>query len=345
LRPALSRPQQLSYPHINGLYLLLRASGLGVSSGQGSSGRLAVSEKRLEQWNALNPQERYFTLMHAMLTGDWGPIDAGSSRRGPWDDMVWAFRGQRTQRIGSAKVGAPAATHFYSWTLQTTAALLELFGILEIPRVAPHGGESWRITAVRRTDFGQALMDRLLDPMEDDYFEVCRMSRGRTDGKFKWLGELFSDCFPDCRNTLPEAEDEFVEGIWQFQVSLGQVWRRIVIPADSDVDELIATILIAFKFDDDHLYDVKLRDRSGRMIEIAHPACDDADWFTDEFAIGFLPLDPGQSMTLLYDYGDSWQFTIKLEKILPGDARIRKPKITAKQGKAPQQYANSDDCW
>jgi hypothetical protein len=63
-------------------------------------------------------------------------------------------------------------------------------------------------------------MDRLLDPMEDGYFEVCRLSRGRTDGKFKWLGELFTDCFPDCRNTLPEAEDEFVEGLWQFQVSL-----------------------------------------------------------------------------------------------------------------------------
>jgi hypothetical protein len=123
------------------------------------------------------------------------------------------------------------------------------------------------------------------------------------------------------------------------------VWRRIVIPADSDVDELIAAILTVFNFDDDHLYDVKLRDRSGRILEIAHPACDDADGFTDEFAIGFLPLDPGQSMTLLYDYGDSWQFTIKLEQILPANGRTRKPKITAKQGKAPRQYANSDDCW
>src|SRR5437899_11896093 len=31
LRPRKSRPQQLSYPHLNGLYLLLRTSGLCVS--------------------------------------------------------------------------------------------------------------------------------------------------------------------------------------------------------------------------------------------------------------------------------------------------------------------------
>jgi len=110
------------------------------------------------------------------------------------------------------------------------------------------------------------------------------------------------------------------------------------------VDDLIDVILTGFKFDRDHLYDVKLRDRSGRIIEIAHPACDGAEYFTDEFAIGFLPIDPGQSMTLLSDYGDSWQFIVKLEQILPANSRIKNPKITARQGKVPRQY-NYDDCW
>src|SRR6516162_3254449 len=43
LHPRLARPQQLSFPHLNGLYLLLRCSGLGVSSGEGDTGLLAVS--------------------------------------------------------------------------------------------------------------------------------------------------------------------------------------------------------------------------------------------------------------------------------------------------------------
>jgi len=41
-------------------------------------------------------------------------------------------------------------------------------------------------------------------------------------------------------------------------------------------------------------------------------------------------------MTLEYDFGDSWQFTIKLEKILPDESKIKKMKITEKKGKAPQ---------
>jgi hypothetical protein len=346
LRPRLTRPQQLSFPHINGLYLLLRLTGLGVSSGQGNSGRLSVSSKRLDQWNALNPVERYFTLLHAMLTGSWGPIDTGSSRGGPWDDLQWDARGGYLSSSRPTKAGTPASVRFYNWTRQTTAALLELFGILEIPRVAPQDGENWRIAAVRRTAFGEALLSRLLD-VEDSYFEVCGLAGERSDGEKKWLGDFIRDCFPDCRNTLAEDEDEFVDGLWQFKVSLGQVWRRIVVPADSDVDELIAVILTAFQFDDDHLYDVKIRDRSGRIVEIAHPACDDSEYFADEFAVGFLPLDPGQSMTLLYDYGDSWHFTIKLEKILPGEAKISKAKITAKHGQAPAQYndPDGDDEW
>jgi hypothetical protein len=38
LRPRLSRPQQKSFPHINGLYLLLRATRLVIPEGQGKTG-------------------------------------------------------------------------------------------------------------------------------------------------------------------------------------------------------------------------------------------------------------------------------------------------------------------
>jgi hypothetical protein len=63
---------------------------------------------------------------------------------------------------------------------------------------------------------------------------------------------------------------------------------------------------------------------------------------TDDFAVGFLPLDPGQSMILLYDFGDCWRFTVKLEKILPQNSDFKRAKIIEKKGKAPQQYKYSD---
>jgi hypothetical protein len=85
------------------------------------------------------------------------------------------------------------------------------------------------------------------------------------------------------------------------------------------------------------------RDRTGRNITIGHPEIDDVDHYTDEFAIGRLPLDPGQSMKIVFDFGDEWEFTVKLEKILPLDMSLNEPEIVASRGKAPRQYDHDDD--
>lgn len=131
-------------------------------------------------------------------------------------------------------------------------------------------------------------------------------------------------------------------GVWQFKVSLHDCWRRIVAPADATVDELAQAIIDAFDFDDDHLYQMELRDRSGRKMEIAHRAIDDADYFTEEFTIGHLPLDPGQKMIFLYDFGDCWRFTVKLESIQPAGEDTAKVILIEKSGKAPPQYDNDE---
>ncbi len=60
--------------------------------------------------------------------------------------------------------------------------------------------------------------------------------------------------------------------------------------------------------------------------------------------IGTLPLEPGQSMDLLYDFGDNWHFNVTLERIDPPDARTRtRPRILESHGKAPEQYPNWDE--
>jgi hypothetical protein len=60
LRPRLTRPQQKSFPHINGLYLLLRATQLGVVQAHGKGSRLVLDPAIHEQWLRLNATERYF---------------------------------------------------------------------------------------------------------------------------------------------------------------------------------------------------------------------------------------------------------------------------------------------
>jgi hypothetical protein len=55
------------------------------------------------------------------------------------------------------------------------------------------------------------------------------------------------------------------------------------------------------------------------------------------------PLEPGQTMELTYDFGDNWQFTVKLERIELPDARRKAPRILETHGKAPKQYGSWDD--
>jgi hypothetical protein len=46
-------------------------------------------------------------------------------------------------------------------------------------------------------------------------------------------------------------------------------------------------------------------------------------------------------MTFLYDFGDNWQFDVKLEAIMPARGRVTKAKITERHGKPPKQYDDS----
>jgi len=51
-------------------------------------------------------------------------------------------------------------------------------------------------------------------------------------------------------------------------------------------------------------------------------------------------LEEGQSIPFVYDFGASWQFTVKLEKIKPPDPEITRPIIVESRGEAPKEYDN-----
>ena len=110
-------------------------------------------------------------------------------------------------------------------------------------------------------------------------------------------------------------------------------------PADATLDDLVGWILRSVDFEHDHLYEFRYRDRFGAEVQISAPECEEGPWTTDVH-IGDLPLDPGHSMTLIYDFGDNWKFDVRLEGIDPPDKKHRSPRILAKHGESPQQYAD-----
>ena len=86
----LKRPQQKSYPHINGLYLLLRASGIGYIEGSGTKQHLALDEAARQSWQSLNPTERYCTFLETWLLRS-SPEMVGEPGSGLWNNTLFKW--------------------------------------------------------------------------------------------------------------------------------------------------------------------------------------------------------------------------------------------------------------
>jgi hypothetical protein len=338
LRPRLERPQQRSFPHLSGLYLLLRATQLAVPKGVGkTSGRLVLDPAVLDSWRSLNFTEQYFNLLEAWLLH--GRIAMLGERGRGWGGEM-AMQATEVWRTIGEKGWKPQGNNrfpFYGLIGSFSLALLELFGLADVERGEPAEGENWRILAVRRAPFGEAIFDTLLT------FEriISWRLEEEQPGFGAWQPSL-QEHFPEWRNNLQFPEPEFRDGVYCFKVKLGSPWRRIAIAADQTLEDLAWAIIKAFRFDGDHLYQFEFQERDGSDLAVAHPAIDDAEMHTGEYSIGYLPLSEGQSMEFLYDFGTSWQFDVKLEKIEPPNRQMRKPRVVESHGKPPKEYDYDD---
>ena len=162
------------------------------------------------------------------------------------------------------------------------------------------------------------------------------------DVTFGALQDIIQPHFPAWRHNLSLPEPAFQDGTYIFKVSLGRIWRRIAIPATHDLESLSDSILGAFEFGHDHLYAFYYKNRFGASASVHHPYMDEPP-FTTDVQVGDLPLQPGATMTYLYDFGDHWEFDVHLERLDPVDRRMRKPRILETHGEAPEQYPDCED--
>ncbi len=337
----LKRPQQRSFPHLHGLFMILRASGIGISKGVPPSGRLAIDEAMVAQWLDMNPTERYFTLLETWLLQASGEI---VGERSGWmngrigdvidvsRDIRLAYPRSRTQRYGGALV---------TMMDPVTLALMEIFGWIQLEYQKPKAGGAVKPAAIERLPLGEAMMEII-----HQYSLLYGFVSASRNAQAGALQPLFQPYFPEWRRHLVLPEEPFREGAHTWRVSLGKPWRRIVTPADLDLDDLALAILDAFNFDDDHLYCFELLDRCGRALRIACGYDTEAQACTEDVRLGDVPLSVGGTMTFLFDYGDEWEFDVELENVDTKKSRLKHPKLIAKGGKAPRQYDyEEDDDW
>jgi hypothetical protein len=342
LNPPLKRPQQRSFPHIQGLYLLLRATTLGVASGTGSKARLSIDPHMLSLWQDLNATEKYFNLLEAWLLRASAEI-LGDGRAGWMRGFLtillegharlsrsWQrFRGPE----GREKLG------LYNHDRLCQFALEELFGFVEVEHGTSDYGENWRIASARQTDFGNAMIELLREECLGEF-----ITHNRHNNEFGQWQPIFAERFPEWRKSLVIPEPEFRNGVHVFKASLGKIWRRLAIPATTDMDELARSIIRAYNFAGDHLYCFYLHKPDGTRLVVAHPYCDE-EMYTDEVPIGAAPMQVGDPFTFLYDFGASWHFSVKLEKIDPPDPSLKEAAIVESHGDAPPEYEFDEDDW
>jgi hypothetical protein len=103
------------------------------------------------------------------------------------------------------------------------------------------------------------------------------------------------------------------------------IWRRFVVDSSLSLDGLHNVIQIVMGWDFEHLYSFTI---SG--IEFGIPSDDDG-FFENEFndasktKLSKLEFHEKDKFGYLYDFGDSWEHTIKVGKILPGESPYGTP--------------------
>jgi hypothetical protein len=339
---ALKRPQQKSYPHINGLYLLLRATGLAYVERTRTGGVLLLGDAALQSWRTLNPTERYFTLLEAWLLRSRPEV---LGERDGWLDLPilkWADFFRKIPVEGMAIAGDKDQELLIAFSPGLyTVALLELFGFISVQAGEPEPGKGWRIARVGRAPLGSAMLQLLSGLLlSDEHFGRYDSESSVAFGELQTLVQPFS---PEWRQNLALPELEFQDGTYIFKVSLGRrVWRRIAIAGSDDFEDLSSAILQAFDFDNDHLYRFTYKNRFGVPVGINHPYMDEPP-FTGEVRVGEIGIKSGATMTYLYDFGDNWEFDLALESIEAVDPKLRSPRVLETHGKAPEQYPAWDD--
>ncbi|MFQ5875921.1 MAG: plasmid pRiA4b ORF-3 family protein, partial [Dehalococcoidia bacterium] len=126
--------------------------------------------------------------------------------------------------------------------------------------------------------------------------------------------------------------------IYQLKVTLKgahpPIWRRIQVPGHFTLDKLHLVLQTAMGWENYHLYQFTV---SG--VYYSEPSPDDWREVKDVRRVTLSQVIPGAGSKFIYEYdfGDSWEHGLKVEKILPPESGVRYPVCTAGKRACPPE--------
>ena len=129
--------------------------------------------------------------------------------------------------------------------------------------------------------------------------------------------------------------------LYQIKISLigakPPIWRRLLIDPDTTFQDLHRIIQLAMGWQVSHLHLFQAQD--GRLLGDLAEDEDSMLNVEDESAVAVSSLlaREGQALMYEYDFGDSWEHDVKLEKILPGDQEEPLPRCVKAVRQCPPE--------
>ncbi len=122
------------------------------------------------------------------------------------------------------------------------------------------------------------------------------------------------------------------------------IWRRLEIDPALTLDQINAVVQAAFEWTNSHLHEFSTTEpgrRWGGQRFVPPFLMQDDDDATEESTVklGDLLAKPGDIVDYLYDFGDSWEHAIKLEKV-----KVAEPRAAVAVCTGGRRAGPLDDC-
>ena len=134
---------------------------------------------------------------------------------------------------------------------------------------------------------------------------------------------------------------------YQFKITLKgtkpPIWRRILVPETYTFWDLHVAIQDAMGWEDYHLHEFTLLSpKTGRKVKIGIPSDEGADFGWKVLAdwnqkIAHYFSSDNSKADYVYDFGDGWEHSIKLEKILPRETGVAYPRCIGGKRACPPE--------
>lgn len=125
--------------------------------------------------------------------------------------------------------------------------------------------------------------------------------------------------------------------IYQIMVTLRHVvlpiWRRIEVPGDIKLGKLHRVLQIAMGWTDSHLHSYRI---GGATYGTPNPDSPNDTQSERNVRLDQIAAE-GDTVIYEYDFGDGWEHTLQVEKIVPADPTAHYPRCTAGSRACPPE--------